>query len=260
LCCSRGFSNAFGIQSSKKIIADSDVKDHIKGRDHKNAELLVANVSRTFLFDTAKTKYEKEKLEPHFRNVYFLAKEDIALWKSSQLHKLSQLNGVEMISNYRTHKAAKEMLLAIAKEIEDSIFSLIRESDYISVLIDDSSDITHTHQLSVCVRYIQKNFLQERFLGILEMENLDANYIKEVLVKFLDSHQLISKVIALATDGAAKMVSKKEGVFGNLKRMIPHLRSIHCVAHKVALGLSDLEQQFNQIRTVLKLIHRIILL
>jgi hypothetical protein len=101
------------------------------------------------------------------------------------------------------------------------------------------------------------NTVHERYVGMLEMENLDANHIKNVMVKFLDSNELISKVIALATDGAAKMVSKKEGVFGKLKKIIPHLRSVHCVAHKVALGLSDLEAQFAQIRTVCKLIHRV---
>jgi hypothetical protein len=258
-CCSKGFSNTLGYNSVKKSIVDSDLKDHMQGKDHKMCNEFFLNVKETAkLFDATKTKYENDRIVPLFRNVYFLAKEDLPLWKSPQIHQLSKLNGVRMIDHYLSAVAAREISLSIAKTIEDGIFTQISESDYVSLMIDDASDVGTKHHLSICIRYVYQNSLHERFVGLLELEELNADYITNVLQNFIDEKQLVSKVISLATDGATKMVSKRNGVFGKLKRVIPHLRSVHCVAHKLALGLSDLESQFQEVRTVNTLVHRLV--
>ena len=47
------------------------------------------------------------------------------------------------------------------------------------------------------------------------------------------------KVVALGTDGAAVMVGEVGGVFALLKRDIPHLIKVHCIAHRLELASAD---------------------
>lgn len=47
------------------------------------------------------------------------------------------------------------------------------------------------------------------------------------------------KVVFLCADGAAVNMGKKTGVAAKLKEEVGHLLSIHCVAHRLELGMVD---------------------
>lgn len=47
------------------------------------------------------------------------------------------------------------------------------------------------------------------------------------------------KVVFFCADGAAVNMGKKTGVAAKLKEEIGHLLSIHCVAHRLELGMVD---------------------
>ncbi len=47
------------------------------------------------------------------------------------------------------------------------------------------------------------------------------------------------KVVCANFDGAAVMMGEKTGVAGRLKKRIPHIITIHCVAHKLELAVLD---------------------
>lgn len=48
------------------------------------------------------------------------------------------------------------------------------------------------------------------------------------------------KLLAISTDGEAAIRSSKNGVTGKLKEKFPYMLDIHCVAHRLALGVKDL--------------------
>lgn len=48
-----------------------------------------------------------------------------------------------------------------------------------------------------------------------------------------------TKTVAFGSDGAAVMVGAKKGVATLLKADIPHVISIHCVAHRLELAAMD---------------------
>ncbi|GJP58806.1 hypothetical protein CLOP_g3604 [Closterium sp. NIES-67] len=53
------------------------------------------------------------------------------------------------------------------------------------------------------------------------------------LVAYLDSIGIsLSKVSGISTDGAAVMVGATNGVVGRLRQRIPHVVSVHCIAHR----------------------------
>ncbi|GJP85000.1 hypothetical protein CLOP_g15037 [Closterium sp. NIES-67] len=60
------------------------------------------------------------------------------------------------------------------------------------------------------------------------------------LVAYLDSIGIsLSKVSGISTDGAAVMVGATNGVVGRLRQRIPHVVSVHCIAHREALAARD---------------------
>jgi hypothetical protein len=46
-------------------------------------------------------------------------------------------------------------------------------------------------------------------------------------------------MIAMVTDGAVTLASTNEGVTGKFLKAIPHLMSVHCMAHRLNLALKD---------------------
>lgn len=59
-------------------------------------------------------------------------------------------NGV----NYCSYYAANELLNALCTTIDEDINSLIAKSPYISVLCDESTDISNTAQMTINFRLI----------------------------------------------------------------------------------------------------------
>ena len=48
-----------------------------------------------------------------------------------------------------------------------------------------------------------------------------------------------TKLVGFGSDGASVNTGKQNGVAAKLKREIPHLISVHCVAHRLELGVLD---------------------
>ena len=57
-----------------------------------------------------------------------------------------------MSANYQNTTSGREILLAITKNLQDTLLKSMQQSKFISILVDDSSDATMKHQLIICVR------------------------------------------------------------------------------------------------------------
>ncbi|KAI5062963.1 hypothetical protein GOP47_0021510 [Adiantum capillus-veneris] len=67
----------------------------------------------------------------------------------------------------------------------------------------------------------------------LQRFSLDEHATSE----FLDKMKLpLHKMIGIATDGASVMIGANNGVVSRLKKVVPHLLSFHCVAHRESLA------------------------
>ena len=110
-----------------------------------------------------------------------------------------------------------------------------------SVLVDESTDITVTKQLGVCILYYSKNkeCPVSTFLKLLEIDSGDAKTIvKGVKVILADFGLDLQKMRGIGSDNASVMVGKDNGVYALLKREIPHLILIPCACHSIQLALS----------------------
>ena len=122
--------------------------------------------------------------------------------------------------------------------MQDSIAQVIREdtdkegeqSSYISILADESTDISVTQMLVVYMRLISLTDFKPvtHFLTNVHVLDGKAATVTEAILKALKERKIpISKVTGFGSDGASAMSSNKEGVAGKLKRLNPNIISVH---------------------------------
>ena len=93
----------------------------------------------------------------------------------------------------------------------------------------------------VYVRFLENGEASNKFVGLKECPNAKAPGVLQAIeeaVKGVDQNWK-QKAVSLGSDGASVMVGKNSGVYALLKREIPYLLSLHCVAHKLELAFQD---------------------
>ena len=245
-CRKRGFFNA--LSRGKKFLFDKTIVQHIAINQHSISAKLELGSEREkgqqSLDDMMRPKLniEDKDLVPLFRNVYFLAKENIALRKCENLNLLSDINGTFLNKNYRGELMAKQFLTSIASKIRVDVLSDLQASPYIGLQADESTDVTFKPQLAIAIQYIANGEVKSKFIDMIELDNQSSEEIFNKIWKFLTMNNLNTKLIALAVDGASAMISDQNGLYGRLKKNIPKLIVNHCCIHRLSLALKSLGQ------------------
>ena len=180
---------------------------------------------------------------------YWLAKENVATRKFRSLMNLlcqTRCPHVDKRScgenvNYMSDQAAEEEE-ARAKVITNETEKKIQQSRFLSVLVDESTDISVTQKLVVYVRFVTEDFLPKtRFLKNLSDGKAATilDTLKAVLAEKRLPHPVLSKVFGLGSDGAAVMTGVKGGVSGLMKKENLMIVNVHCLAHRLVLCTSQ---------------------
>ena len=183
------------------------------------------------------------------RNVYWLAKEKMALSKFSSLQNLMKIQGVDLNAlnthgdTYCSRTTGEEFLDSIVSVIEKSMDNDIKEQARFSVMIDESTDISVTKKLVIYIRYVNKDMkVETRFLGNLGIADahVNADKVFSMVKEFLLKRGIdVSQVIGFGSDGAGIMTGCKTGVATRMKAESPHCIAIHCMAHRLNLASSQ---------------------
>ena len=122
------------------------------------------------------------------------------------------------------------MILSILRDITESI----KNADFYSIMVDQTSDVSDKEQGAFCVLWVDENlFSYEDFLGQHEVEKTDAisiaTFIKDIILRLgFDNEKLRGQCY----DGCATIMEKK--------KYIQHLAlSTHCDAHSLNSAYGD---------------------
>ena len=111
---------------------------------------------------------------------------------------------------FREHLEKYNVVKNISKSIQDNLLSCmlkvytaeitkkIKNSRYISVQADETTDISCKSQFVIIVRYVKDFEPVERFLKFVERQDRKADGLAQALKENLDSPNLESKLIAQA--------------------------------------------------------------
>jgi len=258
VCLASKKKNPFTTEEGCTNYRTSTLDRHVKITDHKLA--LSDSVLRKNFVKASQTAIaaKSDAVITAMRSVYWLAKESIATAKYPSLMEFLRLQGCESLSNldigknatYSSRATADEFQEIIASIVEKDLIEKIKASKFVSILMDESTDISVTKKMVVYIRFMNsvesQSWLPEtHFLGNISIE--DPKSTADILFKFLTDFLVskgipLSKVLGFGSDGASVMVGKQNGVATKVKEYSPHCINIHCVAHRLNLCTSQASQ------------------
>ncbi|KAM3321572.1 hypothetical protein P3S67_002723 [Capsicum chacoense] len=111
--------------------------------------------------------------------------------------------------------------------------------DYFGILVDESKDISHKEQMTLVLRYVDKNSeVVERFIGLFHVNDTSAYSLKKEIYSLLSDHSLSpSKIRGQGYDGASNMKEEINGFKTLIMKDSLSAYYIHCFAHQLQLTL-----------------------
>ena len=112
----------------------------------------------------------------------------------------------------------------------------------ISLLVDESTDVSNTSQLIAVVRYVKNKEIEESFLFCQSLKiTSPAKDVFDMIKEFFLKHQIhLDKIGSICTRGAPTMLGNRSGFAALLRKDIPNLKSTHCFLHRHALAAKTL--------------------
>ena len=110
------------------------------------------------------------------------------------------------------------------------------------MIVDTTPDLTHTKQLSICLRIVATDGkVTEHLLGCNKAESTTGKSLFEIIVKAFESKGVpLEKLKAQTYDGASNMSGRYNGLQAIIKEKIgKHVLYVHCYAHSLNLLMSD---------------------
>ena len=170
--------------------------------------------------------------------ILLMVDKNISLNSIEDIVSFGREKGMKLPSHYLTYNSLKEIIIILADEMKIIIIEEISQSPYFSISIDSSTDITKTKSVCVNIFYLYHQTPKWCYFDSLYLEKYDAKSIFYGLTSLFDQSNIDykRKMIGFCSDGDKTLKSDQNGVFGLLKRNIPHLIGTHCLANSFNLA------------------------
>ena len=131
-----------------------------------------------------------------------------------------------------------EVLELMAHSILRDLAVEVKAAEAFGVIVDESPDVSHTEQVSMCLRFVDSDFVpQELFVGFYATEATNAATLAKMILDTLKRLNLPTEMMyGQCYDGASNMSGRFNGVQALLKETQPHAVFVHCAAHRMNLA------------------------
>ena len=188
---------------------------------------------------------QKMFLSKVMRVVLWLCLENVAMLKLKSLMLCvltcvdPEINSFSKL-NYINAARCREFMMSLSAVVKSKVWADIVASGAISILIDESTDISQSENMIVYIVYMKGGEALVKYVGLIAVPNTDAESIFEAVVEFVTENGVeIGKVAGFCSDGASVMTGWKNAVAARLKKVNPYMLPIHCIAHRLALCCAD---------------------
>ncbi|XP_060573577.1 zinc finger MYM-type protein 1-like [Ruditapes philippinarum] len=107
-----------------------------------------------------------------------------------------------------------------------------------SLIADEATDAATMEQMSLCVRYVCNDEVQEDFLGFAECSSTTGEYLANAFLENLVRIGVqTAQMVGQGYDGAGNMSGKRKGVQARIQQQIPNAVYTHCKAHCLNLAI-----------------------
>ena len=116
----------------------------------------------------------------------------------------------------------------------------VKQARFFTILADETSDVSQTEKLSLCLRYYCNKTIREEFIGFVDVHDVTAQGIKTKILGFVERLGLEkNNIVGQGYDGAAVMRGAHSGVQRLIREEVPTAVYTHCVAHCLNLVITS---------------------
>lgn len=255
-------------------------QNHESGQLHRDSVIALASIAKPTIEQSLNTQKTKEMsiartaLEKTFGTVNLLARQGLAFrghdtddhsnviqFLKARAEDSSELNYWMARSNkWLSHDIINEILELMANDIVKNKLKLIKSVRFFSIIMDETSDISKTEQVSVCVRIVLEDLtIQEIFLGFYATENTQSETLFKIVEDIFIRYGLnFSDLRGQCYDGASNMSGKITGLKTRVLEIEPRALYVHCAAHTLNLVVQDALESIDFVRNFIGIVKEII--
>ncbi|MCO5570222.1 hypothetical protein L7F22_023940 [Adiantum nelumboides] len=195
---------------------------------------------------TALEDREKIRVISVIWQMYFVVQHGgpMELFEKLCLHQIEQrLPNMPTCVDYGTYlnsNSGMEFVQAIRDILWNALCKEIQGSPWYFVMVDDSTDRGKEGHLIVYVDYLKRGGQGDNnvvFLRLLKMDDGGANAKYDAITNLWREMGLcLQKLVSFATDGCSVMTGCHNGLTTKMEVNVPHLLSVHCLAHRENLA------------------------
>ena len=253
--------NKFGtkMHKSKKCtnFQNSTLTHHVSNKEHDWC-LKVPALQKDFQKSRVKVTSEQDKAAlVLMKATHWMAQEGVPLSKFESLSSfLTEVCVPDLIPlqqkniTYSSRHTATEMLTSLAQSVDAALKQKAQASPFVTVLVDESTDITNHKRLVLYIQILDHTFEPStHFVANKECVDGTGQGIAESVKELLEELEIpLNKVMSLGSDGAAVMTGRNKGCTGIMLRSNPHMVNVHCVAHSLALCTSQAADKISDLK------------
>ena len=182
----------------------------------------------------------------NFLELIHLRCKDIA-WLKDKLHSQLQKH-----AQWTSPVIQNELLQIIADLIRKRIINDVRASGWYGIILDETSDISRTEQVSLCLSFALNGKKKEAFIDFYSTKSTEGEVLYELVKSAITELNLdLKNIVGKAFDGAANMNGVHKGLSTRMEECSPLGIYVHCYGHVLNLALQDTLTQIEPLRNTL---------
>lgn len=233
------------------------VKKHISSETHaKNVRVQSIVVPITEMPQVRETHLLNKRVKiAETKITSFLAENNLSLNMADKIVHLIQHVGkdsdvIPKLQLGRT-KATSILCEVIGKESKEICVNIMKENRF-SIIVDESTDVSSTKFLCICIRYYDKDLkkITDRFFDLIKVVDSTAEGLYKLITNCFEENSIpLKNVLGFGSDGASVLWgnpdserarnAQQRNVGAFLKKDIPHIFLLRCICHSFNLICSD---------------------
>ncbi|KAL1281206.1 hypothetical protein QQF64_000009 [Cirrhinus molitorella] len=147
---------------------------------------------------------------------------------------------------------------SISADILSQLISRIKNSEFFSLQVDESTDVANLSNLLVYVRYLFENTVHEDFLFCRPLATRSTG---EDIFNLMDSFFRVNEIdwvrcVGICTDGAKSMTGRHKGAVALIRKVAPSVSWVHCSIHREALATKNMpDELLSVLNDVVKIVN-----
>ena len=156
-------------------------------------------------------------------------------WLQSKLQVQLQLH-----AQWTSPSIQNELLAIVSDLVLERITTEVRKSSYFGIIMDETSDIRRTEEVSLCLRYVINGETKENFVGFFATASTEGEVLYELAKTAINKLDLrLENIVAECFDVAANMSGIRKGLAMRMKECSPLEIYVHCYGHLLNLAFQD---------------------